>query len=305
MSKHFLLFLLTLSCFSCLLPFAQAQIPDIDTVESRLPVVNLVFNGRPTDVEMEDLRNPLILIQTTRGDMLLELFPSEAPLTVANFVDLAEGNKAFTDPRTGLSTQVPFYDGLPIHRVINNFMIQGGSPNGQNSGTPGFRINDEINAVSLGLDRMQLLDNDGKPSPVLGIHNQQEFEEQVLLPLYRNMGIDSQSLVDSRIGDIEKRLRAMSMKDYFELLGYRYSTRFQSRAPVRGMIAMANSGPNTNGSQFFILQADAPWLTGKYTVFGEVRAGLNVLDAIARTPVDSDKRPREAVTILLVRKINV
>lgn len=269
------------------------------------PLVNITLNGRPTDVEMEDLRNPLMLIQTTRGDMVVELFPAEAPRTVANFVDLAEGNKPFTDWRSLAQVQRPFYDGLLFHRIINKVLIQGGSPSGESSGTPGYSFNDEINAVSLGLDQMQLLDTEGYPNPILGLRNQQDFQQQVLLPLYKSMGINTQQDLANKIADVDTRLRDMSVKDFYELLGYRYNQRTQSRAPLRGMIAMANSGPNTNGSQFFILLADAPWLTGKYTVFGKIRAGLDVLDTIGRIPVNAENQPTEAITILLIRKIAV
>lgn len=269
------------------------------------PVVELVLNGRPTEVEMEDLRNPLMLLQTNRGDMVVELFPAQAPQTVANFVALAEGNKPFIDPATGQQVQRPYYDGLLIHRVIRGFMIQGGSITGRSTGDPGFSIEDEINAVSLGLDRMPLIDETGHPNPVLGIRDQAGFSRKVLEPLYADMGIDSEAALEARLGEVDDRLRSMSLMDYYGLLGYDYSRRFQSRAPVSGVIAMAGGGPDTAGAQFFLTLADAPWLAGKHTVFGRVRAGMEILEAISRVPVDVNNRPLESVTILLVRRIAV
>src|SRR5690606_38306714 len=88
-----------------------------------------------------------------------------------------------------------------------------------------------------------------------------------------------------------------------ELLGYRFSAGLQSRAPVRGVIAMANSGPDSNGSQFFINLADTEWLLGRHTVFGKVRAGLEVLDAIGKARVDAEQRPQQDITILSLRRI--
>jgi len=140
-------------------------------------------------------------MQTTVGPIVFELFDEDAPKTVANFVTLAgEG----------------FYDGVTFHRVIPDFMIQGGDPTGTGSGGPGYTFEDELNT--------QLV--------------------------------------------------------------------------VRGALAMANSGPNTNGSQFFIVTADAcPWLDGKHTVFGRVTEGMDVVDAIAALETDSRDRPRESVVI--------
>ena len=138
---------------------------------------------------------------TNHGEIRLELFDDDAPRTVENFRTLA---------RDG------FYDGLVFHRVIRDFMVQGGCPQGTGTGGPGYTFEDEIN--------------------------------------------------DHRV--------------------------------VRGALAMANSGPNTNGSQFFIVTAQsAPWLDGKHTVFGEVVAGMEVVDAIESQPTDARDRPREDARI--------
>jgi cyclophilin family peptidyl-prolyl cis-trans isomerase len=140
-------------------------------------------------------------MNTTEGAIGLELFDQAAPKTVENFRTLAGRG---------------FYDGLAFHRVIPDFMIQGGCPQGTGTGGPGYTFEDEIN------------------------------EHKV----------------------------------------------------ARGALAMANSGPNTNGSQFFIVTADAcPWLDGKHTVFGEISSGMDVVDRIQATPTDRDDRPVQAVSI--------
>jgi peptidyl-prolyl cis-trans isomerase B (cyclophilin B) len=140
-------------------------------------------------------------LRTNHGVFELELFPGEAPKTVENFVKLA---------RDG------FYDGVIFHRVIPDFMIQGGDPTGTGSGGPGYTFEDEFN------------------------------EHKV----------------------------------------------------ERGALAMANAGPNTNGSQFFIVTADAcPWLDGKHTVFGRVTSGMEVANAISELPRDARDKPREDVVI--------
>lgn len=251
------------------------------------PVTQVQLNGRLVEVEMEDLRNPLVLVQTTRGDFVLELYPLEAPRNVASFLELAgEG----------------FYDGLDIHRIVRNVLIQGGSPSGDSSGGPGFVLPDEMSATSLGLDRMLLMDAEGRPHPRLGIQDAGEFRSKVLEPLYRDMGIRDEPSLARRLGEVEERLRSMSLQDYYALLGWRY-TRAISRPPLRGVLAMANRGPNSNGSQFFIPLVDAPWLAGKTTVIGQVRGGMEVVEAIGRLPVDGRQGPLEAVTLLLVRRL--
>jgi cyclophilin family peptidyl-prolyl cis-trans isomerase len=140
-------------------------------------------------------------MQTNHGPIRIELFPGEAPKTVQNFEDL---------------TRKGFYDGLTFHRVIDDFMVQGGCPQGTGTGGPGYTFEDEPN---------------------------------------------------------EHRV-------------------------VRGALAMANSGPNTNGSQFFIVTAEAcPWLDGKHTVFGRVVEGMDVVDEISRVPKDPRDRPDDPVVI--------
>jgi cyclophilin family peptidyl-prolyl cis-trans isomerase len=140
-------------------------------------------------------------MQTNHGTIELELFEDDAPKTVENFVKLA---------RDG------FYDGVIFHRVIEDFMIQGGDPTGTGTGGPGYQFEDEFN--------------------------------------------------DHKV--------------------------------VRGALAMANAGPNTNGSQFFIVTTEsAPWLDGKHTVFGRVTSGMDVVDSIEKVDTGPNDRPREDVTI--------
>ncbi|MEN0059246.1 MAG: peptidylprolyl isomerase [Bdellovibrio sp.] len=158
------------------------------------------------------------LFETNKGNFKVKFFTEKAPKTVENFVGLAEGTKEWTDPKTGQKVKKPFYDGLTFHRVIKDFMIQGGCPLGNGTGGPGFRFEDEFPAGAPKHD---------KP----------------------------------------------------------------------GVLSMANAGPNTNGSQFFVTTVPTPWLDGRHTVFGEVVEGLDVVHAIenvAKGPMD---RPSEPVII--------
>jgi cyclophilin family peptidyl-prolyl cis-trans isomerase len=140
-------------------------------------------------------------LHTSEGAIEVELYPDDAPKTVENFVKLS---------RDG------FYEGVIFHRVIPDFMIQGGDPTGTGTGGPGYEFEDEFNQHKV----------------------------------------------------------------------------------VRGALAMANAGPNTNGSQFFIVTAEAtPWLDGKHTVFGKVTSGMDVVDRISEADRDASDRPRDPVTI--------
>jgi len=155
---------------------------------------------------------------TTEGPFTVELFEKEAPKTVANFVGLAEGTKEWTDPRTGKKGAGPYYNGTIFHRVIADFMIQGGDPLGQGTGGPGYRFADEFNRARR--------------------HNKP------------------------------------------------------------GVLSMANSGPNTNGGQFFITLVPTPWLDDKHSVFGEVVSGMDVVEKIGKTPTSKPgDRPLKPITI--------
>jgi len=158
-------------------------------------------------------------LQTTKGDVVIRLFPNEAPKTVKNFVGLADGTQEWTDPQTGEKKNERFYDGLGFHRVIDGFMIQGGCPLGTGTGGPGYTFKDEF-------------------------HPELSFNKPYLL-------------------------------------------------------AMANAGPGTNGSQFFITVGQTPHLNNRHTIFGEVedQASQKVVDAIATTRTGAGDRPVEPVVI--------
>lgn len=155
---------------------------------------------------------------TTNGDVLIRLFYDATPMTVGNFVSLAEGTNELTNVKKG----APYYDGLKFHRVIADFMIQGGDPQGNGSGGPGYAFPDEF--------------------------------------------------VDT----------------------LRHST--------EGILSMANSGPGTNGSQFFITDKSTPHLDGRHTVFGKVISGMNTVHQIARVPKGQMDRPNEDV---IIEKVNI
>ncbi|GLY04969.1 MULTISPECIES: peptidylprolyl isomerase [Actinoplanes] len=158
-------------------------------------------------------------LHTNHGAIRLQLFPDHAPATVRNFTELAEGTKAYTDPRTGQPGSGPYYDGTISHRVIPGFMVQAGDPTGTGRGGPGFQFADEF-------------------------HPELSFDRPYLL-------------------------------------------------------AMANAGPGTNGSQFFITVGPTPHLNRRHTIFGQVAddQSAKVVDSIANTPTGPGDRPREDVVI--------
>src|ERR1700728_930792 len=155
--------------------------------------------------------------ETSEGTIVCKLFDKDAPKTVANFTDLAEGKREWKHPSTGKKTSDRLYDGTIFHRVIPDFMLQGGDPLGTGTGGPGYKFKDEI-------------------------HPDLAFNRPYLL-------------------------------------------------------AMANAGPGTNGSQFFITVAPTPWLTGKHTIFGEVIEGSDLVQRISQTSTDRRDRPTQDVVL--------
>ena len=168
--------------------------------------------------DAQEKKQPLYAtMKTSRGDIVLLLFEDKAPKTVANFVGLAEGSKEWIDPKTRQPVKRPLYNGTIFHRVIPDFMIQGGDPLGNGTGGPGYRFEDEFHPDL----------KHSKP----------------------------------------------------------------------GILSMANAGPNTNGSQFFITYKATPWLDGRHAVFGEVVKGQEVVDAIGKVPRKPGDRPVDDVVL--------
>ncbi|SFR61497.1 peptidyl-prolyl cis-trans isomerase A (cyclophilin A) [Halogeometricum rufum] len=163
------------------------------------------------------MSNPTATLHTNRGDIVVELFEERAPRTVENFVGLATGEKAWTDPETGEKRTDSLYEGTIFHRVIEDFMIQGGDPEGTGRGGPGYQFDDE-------------------------------FHDEL-------------------------------------------------RHDSAGKLSMANSGPNTNGSQFFITLDAQPHLDGRHAVFGEVVEGMDVVEEIGSLPTDRNDKPMKDVVI--------
>ncbi len=245
--------------------------------------------------------NPIYIIKTNQGPIEVELFADTAPATVDNFIGLAAGTKEFTDPATSKKVKRPFYDGLVFHRIIKDFMIQGGCPLGNGQGDPGYRFEDEIDADALGLGKLKAMDIKKGPHPFLGIRSNRDFQMMLLRPLFRKMKIQSREDLEKRKDEVDKALTDLSIKQAYENMGYRYSSKGSGHTPVRGSLAMANAGPNTNGSQFFINLVDTPWLAGKHTVFGRVAGGMEVVDKIGLVPVEAQGKPATDVVIISIR----
>ncbi len=187
--------------------------------------------------EIDAKANPRVTISTARGNIMVELFEDQAPNTTANFITLAEKG---------------FYDKKTFHRVIADFMVQGGCPQGTGMGGPGYKIADEIDADALGLDKLRC----------------------DRAPYFSSL---------QREG-LSRRYYKKPVKRWYQKKGYKYKKGLSGHKMVRGVLAMANSGPNTNGSQFFIVTGKAcEWLDGKHTVFGKVVSGMQVVNAIQKS----------------------
>ena len=268
-------------------------------------LILLVLMVTGWNLEAKEKKNSMCIIQTNMGNIEVGLFQNDAPKTVANFIGLAEGTKEFTDTKTGKKVKKPFYDGLIFHRVIKDFMLQGGCPQGNGSGGPGYSFADEINAVALGLDKLKAIDPKKGPHPFLMIRSQEDYHRILVTPLFQSLKINSQEELHKRKEEVADRLKSLTLKEAYENMGYSYSDKGSPHPPVRGSLSMANSGPDTNGSQFFINLIDTDWLTGKHTVFGKVIKGMDVVDKIGAVKVGAGSKPVEDVKIISIsRKVS-
>jgi peptidyl-prolyl cis-trans isomerase A (cyclophilin A) len=246
---------------------------------------------------------PVVIIDTSLGAIEVALDPAAAPATVANFLGLADGTKPFKDPKAGgQEVKRRFYDGLTFHRVLKDFMIQAGCPKGDGTGGPGYGFANEISAAALGLDKALVLDAEGRADSRLMIGGQADFERLVLQPLIKSMGVTTREQFLAKSQEIDQRVRTLTVKDVYALQGYAFDDRFKSFPLTRGVLAMANAGPATNGSQWFIAVVDTPWLDGKHTPFGRVVKGMEVVDAIAKVAADANGRPAKPVVIKSIRR---
>ena len=255
---------------------------------------------------MEDSQNPLLLLSTSQGEIYVELFPAEAPNNVANFMALAAGEIEFISTESGVETSSwpHYFNGMRFHRVVPGFAIQAGSPFFHLLGAPAETFADEINADFLGLDREFALNPDGSFNSLLNISDQDDFKNKILLPLYRKMGIEDEKDLITRQYDILAQLQELTVKAAYQNQGYSYRSNRPGRGISRGIMALANTGPDSNGPEFFISLAQADSLNGRYTVIGKVVEGLDVVDTIGKTAIDSLRFSRLSTLIYSVRRVN-
>ena len=256
------------------------------------------------EAAMDDPTNPLVLLSTSTGDIYIELLPNEAPNNVENFLALAHGEVEFVDPNSNARFKPRYFDGMQFHRVIPGFVIQAGSPFHNPLGAPENLLSDEINANSLGLDRLPVMDEQGNINPILNIGNRIEFHEVLLKPLFDLLNIKTETKVLERQYEILDILQGLTVKEAYENQGYRYHENSPTRGITRGVVALANAGPDQNGPEFFIALQDSPWLNGKHTVIGRIVEGIETADAIATNEVEPVNPSRFATLIYSLRRIN-
>ena len=256
------------------------------------------------EAAMEDSTNPLVLLSTSTGDIYIELLPDEAPNNVENFLALAHGEIEFEDPNSNTRFQPRYFDGMQFHRVVPGFVIQAGSPFYNPLGAPDNLLRDEINANSLGLDRLPVMDEQGNFNPILNIGNRIEFHDVLLKPLFDRLNIETETNMLERQYEVLEILQGLTVKEAYENQGYRYREDTSTRGVTRGVVALTNAGPDQNGPEFFIALQDSPWLSGKHTVIGRVVEGIETADAIGTNEVDPVNPSQFATLIYSLRRIN-
>ena len=257
---------------------------------------------------MDDPSHPLILMRTSRGDIYVELFPESAPRNVANFIALAEAQVTLFDAGTAQEVAPHYYDSKGFNRILRNYLVQAGAPLNDLAPRPEYFVDDEISARALGLNDTNVLDDKGQVHLWLNLQDREDFEEQILAPLYERLNINTPADVETRQFDIQDALSELTLRQAYESQGYRYNDRLIPRAPIRGSIAMASAGPNMNRAEFFFMLVDAPWLAGKATIIGEVVEGMDIVDRIDQGAVlrgdTTAPTPNTATLIFDVRQIN-
>ena len=148
-----------------------------------------------------------------------------------------------------------------------------------------------------------VLNPDGSFHEILGINEKIDFDSAILRPLYIKMSIETQADLVARQYEVLDRLSTMTLKEVYENLGYRYINDMPSHRVSRGTIALANSGPDQNGPEFFISLVDADYLTGMHTVIGQVVEGMDIADSIGNYPVDPLRFTRLSTVIYTVRRV--
>ena len=245
-----------------------------------------------------------MLLSTSLGDIYIELFKVEAPNNVDNFLALAHGEIEFTEKDSGNTFYPRYFDGMQFHRVIPNMLIQAGSPQYHPLGMPRRILADEINADVLGLGEQPVLNEFGEFNSLLNISDQSNFRDELLEPILQHLRIDSDSELTNRQYEIYDFIANLTIKQAYELGGYTYNSDLTTRPITRSIVALANSGPNSNGPEFFIATSDLPWLNGKHTVIGKVVEGMETVDAISRTEIDPLDPSRFATLIYSFRAVN-
>lgn len=268
----------------------------------------LLFGDEPAK------NNPIALIKTSKGDIYVELYADSAPKTVENFLGLAEGKIEYKDAVTGEKKKGNYFDGLTFHRVIAKYMIQGGDPLGNGKGGPGYTFADEINGYELGLDKENLFLTEEQFTQLAVNKTRSDFKIYSI-EAYEKIGKEA---FTKKLGENVTLLKKISAEQFTKLdqniyLGYVFDKKLKTKKLVKGSLAMANSGPNTNGSQFFINVVDTPQLNGGYTNFGEVVKGMEVAIAISQVETDAvmgvqtaetKNKPKEDVKIISIRKLS-
>ncbi len=236
--------------------------------------------------KMRNDQNSLVFMDTSEGSMIFEIYIDCAPKTSINFIDLALGKKSFFDPVAKKDVKRPYFDDLIFHRVIPNFMIQGGDILGNGTGGPGYQFEDEISAVALGLDKLKV-----------GEVPSYSAEAQTLAMEELNIGSGPDDFEKKKLTFSKKlsQLQEITVEEFLKKRGYQFNNELKSVKMEKFTLAMANSGPNTNGSQFFINLVDNPHLNGKHTVFGKLLKGRKVLTNIIKIPINKDKPTKDVI----------
>lgn len=229
-------------------------------------------------LSMRDASNPLLVVFSELGPFYIELYPAQAPRNVSRLLQLVEGEARFDSS----DLRYRYYDQTRVHAVDEHRSFRFGAPKFTRFGLVPPPIGEEIDAEALGLTEKPLLNEAAEVASMLGIGSREEFDAQILAPLYARASIEDKAELRQRAAELMGELNSLSVADALENLGHRFTEGLRSPPVSRGDAVLLSAPPGTASTEILIALTASPWLDGRVTPIGKIVEGQDVADEIGR-----------------------